>query len=188
MVAFMAHLFSDWLLRLNLRHRIVVPLSEYVFIGNLIRPRTSGNSPAEIRVDDRRSGAMKVLVATILTVAALSVMNGSAAAITPSQLQRSCQSVLRAAGATDNATIDIPVAGLACWYYMSAVQNMSAVVDQDGQPLLGICAPEGTTLIQYVRIFARYAQHHPEKDSDNAAPLVLHALIDAFPCGTRGPA
>jgi hypothetical protein len=143
---------------------------------------------AEIRIDDRRSGAMKVLVAAILTVAALSVMNGSAAAIAPAQLQQSCQSVLRAAGATEKATIDIPVTGLACWYYMAAVQNMSAVVDQDGRPLLGICAPAGTTLIQYVRIFARYAQRHPEKDSDNAAPLVLHALLDAFPCGTRRPA
>lgn len=131
---------------------------------------------------------MKILVAAILTVAALSVMNGSAAAETPTELLQSCQNVLRAAGATDKATIEIPVAGLTCWYYMSAVQNMSAVVDQDGRPLLGICAPAGTTLMQYVRIFARYAQRHPEKDMDNAAPLVLHALIDAFPCGTRGPA
>lgn len=131
---------------------------------------------------------MKALVAAILTVAALSVINGSAAAATPAQLLQSCQNVLRAAGARDKATIDIPVAGLACWYYMSAVQNMSAVVDQNGRPLLGICAPEGTTLIQYVRIFARYAQLHPEKDMDNAAPLVLHALLDAFPCGTRRPA
>lgn len=131
---------------------------------------------------------MKVLVTAILTVAALSVMNGSAAATTPAQLLQSCQSVLRAAGATDKATVQIPVAGLECWYYMSAVQNMSAVVDQDGRPLLDICAPAGTTLIQYVRIFARYAQRHPEKDTDNAAPLVLHALLDAFPCGARRPA
>jgi Rap1a immunity proteins len=131
---------------------------------------------------------MKALVAGILTLAALSAMNGSAAAATPAELLQSCQNVLRTAGARDKATIDIPVAGLTCWYYMSAVQNMSAVVDQDGRPLLGICAPEGTTLIQYVRIFARYAQRHPEKDSDNAAPLVLRALLDAFPCGTRRPA
>jgi Rap1a immunity proteins len=131
---------------------------------------------------------MKVLVAAILTVAALSVMTGSAAAVTPAQLRQSCQSVLRTAGATDKATIEIPVAGLACWYYMSAVQNLSAVVDQDGQPLLGVCAPAGTTLIQYVRIFARYAQRHPEKDADNAAPLVLNALLEAFPCGKRRPA
>jgi hypothetical protein len=128
---------------------------------------------------------MKLLVAAILTVAALSVMKGRAAAETPAQLLQSCQSIIRAAGATDKATIDIPLAGLTCWYYMSAIQNMSAVVDQDGRPLLGICAPAGTTLIQYVRIFARYAHRHPEKDTDNAAPQVLHALLDAFPCGSR---
>ena len=131
---------------------------------------------------------MKVLVAAILTLAALPVMNGSAAAETPAQLLQSCQSVLRASGKTEKTTVEIPVAGLTCWYYMSAVQNMSAVVDQDGQPLLGICAPAGTTLMQYVRILARYAERHPEKDADNAAPLVLHALLDAFPCGTRRPA
>lgn len=132
---------------------------------------------------------MKVLIAAILTAAALGGMIGRAGAEPPrSELLQSCHNVLGAVGTSDEATVEIPVAGLACWYYMSAVQNMSAVVDQHGRPLLGICAPAGTTLLQYVRIFARYASRHPDQDADNPAPLVLHALLDAFPCGTRRPA
>jgi Rap1a immunity proteins len=136
-----------------------------------------------------RFGAMKMLVAAALTVVVFLVMNGSAAAATPAELLQSCQSALRAAGATNSATVEIPVEGLACWYYMSAVQNMSVVIDQQGRPLLGICAPAGTTLMEFVRIFTRYAQAHREedKDTDNAAPLVLRSLLDAFPCGARQP-
>ena len=131
---------------------------------------------------------MKLFFAALLGVVALSVTNGHAAAATPTQLLQSCQTVIKAAAAAQNSTLDIPVAGLACWYYMAAVQNMSVVVDEHGRHLLGVCAPQNTTLMQYVRIFARYAQSHRGQDSDNAAALALRALVKAFPCGTRRPA
>lgn len=90
--------------------------------------------------------------------------------------------MVKAAGGAKSATVEIPAAGLACWYYMAAVQNMSVVVDQHGEHLLGVCAPEGTTLTQYVRVFAQYAQRHPEQSTDNDAALALRALVEAFPC------
>ena len=131
---------------------------------------------------------MKLLIAALLGALALSLMNGSATAASPTQLLQSCRVVIKAAGAAQSATVDIPVTGIACWYYMAAVQNMSVLVDEHGRHLLGVCAPPGTTLMQYVRVFARYTDRHPREDPDNAAALALRALLDAFPCGARGPA
>jgi hypothetical protein len=131
---------------------------------------------------------MKFTVAVLLGALALSVMNGRAAAATPAELLQSCQDVVKtAAGATQSASVEIPVSGLACWYYMAALQNMSVVVDEHGRHLLGVCAPQRTTLLEYVRIFARFAQKHREQDADNAAALALRALVEAFPCGARRP-
>jgi hypothetical protein len=43
--------------------------------------------------------------------------------------------------------VDIPQTGLSCWYYMSAIQNMSVLETPHGVRLLGISAPPETTLI-----------------------------------------
>jgi Rap1a immunity proteins len=134
-----------------------------------------------------KSDTMKLVIAALPGAIALSLINGNATAATPAQLLESCQAVIKAAGATQNDTVEIPVAGLACWYYMAAVQNLSVVVDENGRHILGICAPRSTSVMQYVRIFARYAQRHPGQDTDNAAALAVNALLDAFPCGARGP-
>lgn len=131
---------------------------------------------------------MKLLIAALLGSIALSLMHNAAGAATSEQLLQSCQVVIKAAGATQSDSVDIPVAGLACWYYIAAIQNMSVVVDEQGRHLLGVCAPPGTTLMQFVRIFARYAQRHAREDSDNASALVLRALLNAFPCTAHGPA
>lgn len=129
-------------------------------------------------------GAM-TLGAVTLGATTSTLAGGNAAAATTRQLLQSCQAVIRAAGATQSTIVEIPVAGLACWYYMAAIQGMSTVVDQQGRHLLGVCAPSDTSLLQYVRIFARYAEHHSGQDADNAAALALRALLAAFPCGAH---
>ncbi len=90
---------------------------------------------------------------------------------------------MKTAGGATEDTIDISPAGLRCWYYMSAIQNMSVVVDQTGEHLLGICAPASTTLMDYVRIFVRYARLNGIQLQSNAAALAVAGLSKAFPCG-----
>jgi Rap1a immunity proteins len=130
---------------------------------------------------------MRLVIAATLGVLAPSLLTGTAAAQTPAELLQSCKAVIDAAGATQDPTVDIPVAGLTCWYYMAAVQNLTVIVDEHGRHLLGICAPQDTTLLQYVRIFTRYAEDHPQEPTDNPAALALRALLEAFPCGSRQP-
>ncbi len=110
---------------------------------------------------------------------------GNAPAMTPGELLRSCEAVVNTAGAAAGDTIDIPPAGLRCWYYMAAIQNMSVVVDQGGERLLDICAPSDTTLMDYVRIFVRYARRNLKELQGNAAALAIAGLSEAFPCDRK---
>ena len=132
-------------------------------------------------------GACRVMrprVAILLCAAELAVfMPQSGASAAPDELLTSCEAILKAAPSGSAHTIEIPHAGERCWYYLSAMQNMSVLVDQRGQPLLGICAPPTTTLVNYVRIFVEYARLHPNAGKGNAAALAVAALNKAFPCG-----
>lgn len=134
-----------------------------------------------------RRGPGLVLAALLCAVLCSAAVKPAVAA-PPSDLLRSCEAVI-AGGRTAGARgVDIPRRGLRCWYYMSAVQEMSVLVDQNGQPLLGICAPEKTTLLDYVRIFVRHVRQPGVKARQNAAAMAVEALGAAFPCGRRGTA
>jgi Rap1a immunity proteins len=128
---------------------------------------------------------MRLILAALLGVVGWSIAARPAVAAEPRNLLRSCEAVMIGARRAPADKIEIPHAGLHCWYYLSAVQNMSVLVDQRGQPLLGICAPVNTTLLSYVRIFVAYARRHPKAEQQNAAALAVTALNKAFPCGPR---
>ena len=87
---------------------------------------------------------------------------------------------------TDGGEVDIPSNGLICWYYMSAIQNMSVLEDVHGVRLLGICAPPDTRLMDFVRIFVQKAQKR-KMQNENAAAFAVVALSQSFPCDTNGP-
>jgi hypothetical protein len=108
---------------------------------------------------------------------------GSATADTPKELLQSCEAVIKTAGPAAAHTIAIPAAGLPCWYYLSAIQNMSALVDERGERLLGVCPPADSTVIDYVRVFVQYAHRNRKEVYENAAALALLGLSEAFPCG-----
>jgi Rap1a immunity proteins len=127
-------------------------------------------------------------LAALLCAVLWSAAAKPAAAAPPSDLLQSCGAVIAGGRTTGVSGVDIPSRGLHCWYYMSAVQEMSVLVDQNGQSLLGICAPEKTTLLDYVRIFVRYAHQTGDKAQQNDAAVAVEALNAAFPCGRRGTA
>jgi hypothetical protein len=127
--------------------------------------------------------AMRGVLVALLGAVVWSLAWGTATAATPEELLQSCEAVITTAGPAGGDTLDIPAAGLPCWYYMSAVQNMSALVDERGERLLGICPPTDSTMMDYVRIFVQYAHGNQTEDYGNAAALVLLGLSEAFPCG-----
>src|SRR5437762_13371070 len=65
---------------------------------------------------------------------------------------------------------------LQCWGYMQAMQNMSVLVDESGDRVMGSCPPEETTLLQLIRAFVIYARSHPQQLKGNAAIAVIKSF------------
>ena len=107
-----------------------------------------------------------------------------ASSMTLGELLSSCADIVRRVEPKAGGEVDIPQTGLSCWYYMSAIQNMSVLETPRGERLLGICAPPETTLMDYVRVFVAQARKRKAL-SENAAASAVVILNDAFPCSAR---
>ncbi len=132
------------------------------------------------RTDER--SVMRPIVAGTLGMVAWLLAPGNAGAQTVNELLQSCEAVTNAARSASAGAIDIPRAGIPCWYYMAAVQNAAVLVDNDRRRLLGVCAPPDATLMDHVRIFVNYARRHQKAASENAAAVAVMALGEAYPC------
>ena len=113
-------------------------------------------------------------------IALFSAVNSDAQ--TFGELRKSCEAITNESSALTGEIADIPTAGLPCWYYMSAIQNMSVLEDGEGERLLGVCSPPGSTTMDFVQIFVRSAQNKKLSTDGNAAALALPGFARAFPC------
>jgi Rap1a immunity proteins len=103
------------------------------------------------------------------------------------ELADDCRSLLQAkTGAGEQIRIPFTKKALVCWGYMQAMQDLSALADEDGRRIMGACPPERTTLLELIQAFVSYARSHAGKLPDNAALAVSRALHEAFPCETNG--
>ncbi len=127
---------------------------------------------------------MRYVRTILLAATAYLVAPHIASSTTSDELLRSCWEIVSRVGAKTGDEVDIPQTGLSCWYYMSAIQNMSVLETPRGVRLLGICAPPETTLMDYVRVFVAQARKG-KMQSNNAAALAVVILSDSFPCSAR---
>jgi hypothetical protein len=61
-----------------------------------------------------------------------------------------------------------------CWSYMEVLQDLSALVDQSGNRILGTCLPEKGTLLDLIHSFVEYAHSHRTTLPDKGAVAVIH--------------
>jgi len=131
-------------------------------------------------------GQVKALIWAIGTVSALAVTS-SAQAVTGQELLRQCEALERGA-VVSGETVRLPKGqdAAACWFYMGAVQDFAATVEDEGGPsVIGSCVPPETTRIDLVRAFTKYARAHRADLDLRATALVIPALSAAFPCGEQ---
>jgi hypothetical protein len=87
-------------------------------------------------------GQVTVLVGAISTLAAVAV-SSSAQAVTGQELLRQCEALERGA-VVSGKTVRLPKGqdAAACWFYMGAVQDFAATVEDEGGPsVIGSCVP-----------------------------------------------
>jgi hypothetical protein len=128
-------------------------------------------------------GQVTVLVGAISTLAAVAV-SSSAEAVTGQELLRQCEALERGA-MVSGETVRLPKGqdAAACWFYMGAVQDFAATVEEEGGPsVIGSCVPSEATRIDLVRAFTKYARAHRRDLDLRATALVIPALSAAFPC------
>jgi hypothetical protein len=68
-----------------------------------------------------------------------------------------------------------------CWGAFASMQELGNIV-HDNEPLLLFCAPVGSTRVQWVQIFLKYTDQHPEQGQMAFGGVARRALADAFPC------
>jgi hypothetical protein len=125
---------------------------------------------------------MRALILVCIVVVGCTLQPHCASALTTGELVESCRVVDRTAQPASGDSVDISPDGLPCWYYMSAVQNMSALVDSGNKRLLEICPPVNSTVLDFVRIVVRSAEPKDLSEVENPAALILPALAKAFRC------
>src|SRR5215212_2229796 len=130
---------------------------------------------------------MKAAALALGTIA-VAVNISPAQAVTGQELLRQCEALERGA-VVSSETVRLPKGqdAAACWFYMGAVQDLAATVEEEGGPsLIGSCVPPETTRMELVRAFTKYARAHRADLDLRATALIIPALSKAFPCPMRG--
>lgn len=81
--------------------------------------------------------------------------------------------------------VDVPptYAGGLCWGMFAVLQANSKHVDRvTKKSLYGICPPKESRRTQFIAIFMKYADSHPERWHEDFFPVALSAIRGAFPC------
>ena len=131
-------------------------------------------------------GQVKAVALAVGAVAAAASVS-PAQAVTGQELLRQCEALERGATVSGEA-VRLPKSqdAAVCWFYMGAVQDFTATVEEEGGPsLIGSCVPPETTRMELVRAFTKYARAHREDLDLRATALVIPALSEAFPCPQR---
>jgi Rap1a immunity proteins len=99
------------------------------------------------------------------------------------ELAKYCEAAVAGVEGSGNE-IEIPNTqeALLCWGYMEALQDLSALVDQNGTRVLGVCPPQQGRLLDLVRSFVAYADSHPINLPKNSAAAAVRALQQVYPC------
>jgi hypothetical protein len=100
------------------------------------------------------------------------------------EVQSWCQAIANAKHGADNTIFYEPTRETGfCWGAFGAIQGLSKLMWSSSKaPMLGICAPEQSTRVQYIKIFSKYVSDHPETAHKDFAYIARLALQDAFLC------
>jgi Trypsin-like peptidase domain/Rap1a immunity proteins len=71
-----------------------------------------------------------------------------------------------------------------CWGTFSLLWSFGSTTSVDtGEALVpGTCVPKGATVARIIAVFSDYVKRHPELYSEDASPVALKAIWEAFPC------
>lgn len=107
-----------------------------------------------------------------------------ASAVTGQELLQQCEALVRGAAVKgDSVTLPKGQPAAECWFYMGAIQDLTATVEEEGGPsIIGSCVPSATTRMDIVQAFVRYARTHRDALRARATVSLIAALSEAYAC------
>jgi hypothetical protein len=128
----------------------------------------------------------------IVCVAAVLIPSRPAAAVTAAEMLSHCVGVVNARhlpGSEGKVQFQTDFPAGICWGAFGAIQDLMVITwAGEASPVLDICAPPESTLVQLVRIFDSYTRAHPEKQHRDFGEVALASLLAAFRCPPAVPA
>ena len=120
----------------------------------------------------------------LVCAVALLIISSPASAASGRQLLQQCEALIRGVVVSgEKVTLPKGRKAAECWFYMSAIQDLTATVENEGGPsVLGMCLPAETTQMEIIWTFVRYARSHRNDLHLRATAIIIPALNEAFPC------
>lgn len=117
----------------------------------------------------------------VALAALLTLVTGPASGYTAGEMLSKCSS-FRDAREVNGAVRLVDIEAGVCFGAFLTIWETTSVVNNEKLPMLYICAPRGTTVVQFIRIFVQYAEVHPEEQHEPSFLIAADSLIRAFPC------
>ena len=125
----------------------------------------------------------KKFCAVALALLLCSVSSLDAKAETALEVQSWCKAVVNGKlGANDTISYAPNHDTGFCWGAFGAIQELSKYAWDDGTRLLRVCAPADSSRLQYIKVFSKFVDDHPEDVHYEFARVARQALASAFPC------
>jgi Rap1a immunity proteins len=75
-----------------------------------------------------------------------------------------------------------------CWGAFTVLRGVTSILSDDQRTMaLHVCAFTQATVSQYIRVFLKYVDDHPEIADQAFGFVAVNALIQAFPCKSSRP-
>jgi len=122
---------------------------------------------------------------TALLIVAVGLVPPSASAQqnTTEEMASACRPVVSAKVANETVAMPLTFEAGQCWGAFLSLQGV-LTADVRIDQFFGICAPAQSTRTQFVAVFVRYADNHPEQLHTPFMETALASLKQAFPCRT----
>jgi hypothetical protein len=121
-------------------------------------------------------------VPVVVVVFASLALAPAAYAESTAELLGSCKTVADGKVEGDKIWFREDYATGTCWGTFATFQRAINTLDDKRLRFFRVCAPATSTRHQLIAIFVEYARRNPQRLHEDFYPVVLSALVDAFPC------
>jgi hypothetical protein len=129
-----------------------------------------------------------VSIGLLLTLVAISTLARAddRGPITAGEVASWCEPYRTAVLKGASVTVQVTPESQICYGAFLTIQQLAAATySSHSGSILRICGPPTSGLVEYIKIFLRYSDTHPEMGHLKFSDVALNSLWNAFPCSPK---